>query len=541
MNNFVDIVMPAESADGYYMSRQKSKVDDFIYIDEEWYSKLLDSNTFYILGPKGSGKTLYAAYMCAEKRGNIVSRSHTIDVGDYGKLIAMKVANHLNFTDYLTMWKVIILQKLLLGLQANEISFWGRAKNFKEIQDTISQYFGYDVANDSFNPITVIDSCDKQNKVANYLQSQMSDGQTTPLVGIIAKAGFEDMQQQSNKVERIAMCYTDTWMRSINEFRKVIEKITFINSHYLFIDGLDVRPRGIDAKEYSECIGALVRAVYEINTKFLGNIDRKDSKEFKVIALTRTDIFLNSDLVNVTSCISDNCVELDWTYSNEKEFKYSNLYKMMNRVLGWDGVSKEYPVEKYFGFSLKGMSRRTLMASMFIQRQSRLRPRDVVVMMKYIQEECRKRKEQNPNAEVLHSQNLENKYSNYYADQIKSEMMFLYSSEEIKDIFQMLKSIRKENFTVKEFEVSFEAFTSIKPEFKEIFPNYRSLLDKLYSLDLVGWSEKFKNQPKLHWHYREVKPIDESYRMPWEQINAANSVKIIIHRGVSKNILGTIQ
>lgn len=89
MNNFVDIVMPAESADGYYMSRQKSKVDDFIYIDEEWYSKLLDSNTFYILGPKGSGKTLYAAYMCAEKRGNIVSRSHTIDVGDYGKLIAM--------------------------------------------------------------------------------------------------------------------------------------------------------------------------------------------------------------------------------------------------------------------------------------------------------------------------------------------------------------------------------------------------------------------------------------------------------------------
>ena len=285
----------------------------------------------------------------------------------------------------------------------------------------------------------------------------------------------------------------------------------------------------------------MVRAVYEINTKFLGNIDRKDGKEFKVIALTRTDIFLNSDLVNVTSCISDNCVELDWTYSNEKEFKYSNLYKMMNRVLGWDGVSKEYPVEKYFGFSLKGMSRRTLKASMFIQRQSRLRPRDVVVMMKYIQEECRKRKEQNPNAEVLHSQNLENKYSNYYADQIKSEMMFLYSSEEIKDIFQMLKSIRKENFTVKEFEVSFEAFTSNKPEFKEIFPNYRSLLDKLYSLDLVGWSEKFKNQPKLHWHYREVKPIDESYRMPWEQINAANSVKIIIHRGVSKNILGTIQ
>ena len=541
MNNFTDITMPAESADSYYMNRQKSKVDDFIYIDEEWYSKLLDPNTFYILGPKGSGKTLYAAYMCAEKRNGVVSRSHTIDVGDYGKLIAMKIANQLNFTDYLTMWKVILLQKFLLGLQANEISFWGRSKSFKEIQDTISQYFGYDVANDSFNPITVIDSCDKQNKVTSYLQSETSDGQSNFLANVIAKAETEDQQRKSNTVERVAMYYTDTWMRSINEFRKAIEKITFKNNHYLFIDGLDVRPRDIDAKEYSECIGALVRAVYEINTKFLGNIERKDDKEFKIIALTRTDIFLNSDLVNVTSCISDNCVELDWTYSNEKEFKYSNLYKMMNRVLGWDGSSEEYPVERYFNFVLKGLSSRPLKASMFIQRQSRLRPRDVVVMMRFIQDECKKRGIKNPNAEILCSQNLESKYSNYYADQIKSEMMFLYSSEEIKDIFQMLKSIRREVFSENTFRTSYEAFVLSKPLFKEIFPDYRSLLDKLYSLDLIGWIEMFRDQPKLHWHYREVKPIDESYRMPWEQIDRANRVKIIIHRGVSKNILGTIQ
>lgn len=76
-----------------------------------------------------------------------------------------------------------------------------------------------------------------------------------------------------------------------------------------------------------------MRTVYELNTKVFGNMDRKDGHEFKIIALTRTDIFLNSDLVNITSCINDNCVELDWTYSNENEFKYSKLYKMMNRVL----------------------------------------------------------------------------------------------------------------------------------------------------------------------------------------------------------------
>ena len=543
MNKFIDITLPTESADCYYMNRQKNKVNDFIYIDQEWYAKLLEPNTFYILGPKGSGKTLYAAYMCSEVRDNTLSRSHTIDVSDYGKLIAMKTTNHLDFTDYLTMWKVVILQKFLFSIQPQELSFWGRAKNFKEIQNTISLYFGYDVADDSFNPITVIDSCDKQNKVTNYLHTQFSGESPTLPITLGAKAEAEDTQCTSNKKERVALYYTDTWMRSINEFKKVVQKITFKNNHYLFVDGLDVRPRDIDSKEYSECIGALVRAVYDINTKILGNIDRKDEKEFKIIALTRTDIFLNSDLVNVTSCISDNCVELDWTYSNEVEFKYSNLYKMMNRVLGWDGQTANYPVEKYFNFEMDNLSRgrRSVKASMLIQRQSRLRPRDVVVMMRFIQDECKKRRLNNPNSEVLCSQNLENKYSSYYADQIKSEMMFIYSSDEIKDIFQMLKSLRCENFTENDFKAAFEKYVSNYPNLSSLFPNHRLLLDKLYSLDLIGWSEIHNKVPKLHWHYREVKPIDESYRMPWEQIDVANSVRFIIHRGVSKNILGTIQ
>lgn len=174
MTNFVDLNLPYQTADSYYMNRQCSLVDSFIYIEQEWYKKLLDPNTFYILGPKGSGKTLYAAYMCADIRDNTISRSHTIDVGDYGKLIRMKISNHLNFTDYLTMWKVILLQKFLFGLRQSDISFWGRTKNFKEIQDMISEHFGYDVTDDSFNPITVIDSCNKQSKVTNYLRGQLS-------------------------------------------------------------------------------------------------------------------------------------------------------------------------------------------------------------------------------------------------------------------------------------------------------------------------------------------------------------------------------
>lgn len=38
--NYVDVVLPTESADGYYMNKNKKLVDDFIYIDPDWYSQI---------------------------------------------------------------------------------------------------------------------------------------------------------------------------------------------------------------------------------------------------------------------------------------------------------------------------------------------------------------------------------------------------------------------------------------------------------------------------------------------------------------------
>ena len=302
-----------------------------------------------------------------------------------------------------------------------------------------------------------------------------------------------------------------------------------------------MRPQDIDAKEYGECIGALIRAVHALNTDVFGNMTRKDPYEFKIIALTRTDIFLNSDLVNVTSCINDNCVELDWTYSNEKDFKYSKLYKMMNRVLGWDGASEWMPVELFFGFKLPYPSFRPLKASLYIQRQTRLRPRDIVVLLKLIQSECRAKHMDLSDESVFDSPELISRYSAYYTDQIKSEMQFTYSSAEIKSIFELIKMMKSDTFEEEEFKKTFDAYCETNPKILSTFPTHRKLIDVLYSLDVLGWLEHSSFDAKrtnAHWHYREVKAIDEAYRLPWEQFDNALHPKIMIHSGASKHILG---
>ena len=96
-------------------------------------------------------------------------------------------------------------------------------------------------------------------------------------------------------------------------------------------------------------------------------------------------------------------------------------------------------LKSYFNFMLPYPKYKPVNASIYIQRQSRLRPRDIVVMLRLIQQECKKRRGINPNADILDSSSLSTNYSNYYTDQIKSEMMFNYSTDEIKQMFSLIK------------------------------------------------------------------------------------------------------
>ena len=43
------------------------------------------------------------------------------------------------------------------------------------------------------------------------------------------------------------------------------------------------------------------------------------------------------------------------------------------------------------------------------------------------------------------------------------------------------------------------------------------MLDILYSLDIVGWKERILYHTNVHWHYREVKAIDEMYKAQLQQ------------------------
>jgi hypothetical protein len=211
---------------------------------------------------------------------------------------------------------------------------------------------------------------------------------------------------------------------------------------------------------------------------------------------------------------------------------------MINRVLGWDGTSCSMPSDTYLGFTLPHPKKRPLKADLYIQRQSRLRPRDIVKFLQLLQEQCKKKGMKNPSESLFDSPNLISTYSNYYTDQVKSEMMFKYSAETIKRIFELVKMLNSDTFTETRFKNIYWQYCNANPGFSSIFSGHRAMLDVLYTLDLVGWTEALEYRRNTHWHYREVKAIDEMNRLPWERFDTARDAKLVIHNGASKHILG---
>lgn len=118
-------------------------------------------------------------------------------------------------------------------------------------------------------------------------------------------------------------------------------------------------------------------------------------------------------------------------------------------------------------------------------------------------------------------------------------MMFSYSNDIIKSIFNLIKVIKTDTFSEEEFKTIYDHHCNSHEEFSDVFVNHRAVLDVLYSLDIIGWIEKAAPWRKnIHWHYREVKAIDETYQLPWGRFDCATDAHLIIHRGACKHIVG---
>ena len=524
MKKYTELNLPFDNADNYFDLENKQKLDTFFFKDEN-FNKLLKPETYYIIGEKGSGKTTYAAYFCNSERkinnNSIVSHRYELKSGTYSAFIKAKENKIFEYTSYEIYWKACLLEKLLSTISKGELTFQGKIFGIhNKIMTLLDTYNFTDEIADQYDPVQ-----------HTYIETKSKKSEYDVNVGLKKCMNFseteEDGMVQSNTTTKTRNIFTNERQKFINQALLEMKDYSLNKYHYLFVDGVDVRPSEIPIDSYKECVKALTNAVYDLNRAI-----RNQNSKFKIILLTRLDMFMSTDMNNTSCVLTDNSIYLNWGHFNLNEYNESDIYTLVNGMLSHqnDIVSDGKYWEKYFNFSISGYGRESTYSSFeYLLRLTCARPRDFVRVLRLIQESCKRNKKDNPNNNHF-GDRFHTSFSTYFVSQLKSELSFHYNKESINELVDFIKSFRCISFSYQQFELKCKNFSSIDTLLNNFrFTHINELLSLMYNFNIICFQE---SKTVFRWKYRETTIDNFDECLNTSRVN--NLSKFQFHRALEK-------
>lgn len=476
-----------------------------VFLKNRFLDNLLTLNTFFLIGEKGTGKTAYAVFLSNNDYKGTRSQIKYIRETQYQKFVTLKKERQLILSDYASIWKVILLVLVASNIKGDNIlNLFSKTEKLNAIKDAIDQYF-----NHAFSPeiATALQLVENSNIAAELIFKALSikGSESTQLT-------FSETKFQTN------LQYLE---------RNLIESIMSLKlelNEFLFIDGVDIRPEGIEYKDYLNCVKGLAEAVWALNNDQFSRSNGSKGR-FKIVLLLRPDIFQSIGLQNSTNKIMNNSVFLDWR-TTYPEHRTSDLFFMTSKLLTFnqdrDEISK-YSQEGIFDYYLPWVTSSTSQKrdydTPFIQflRLSYSRPRDLVTILQLIQSV---QKSKNPGKsyflqKTFESNEFRNAFSDYLMGSIKDQLSFYYTDENYRMLLHFLKLFKgKAEFDYSFYELKYNEFVEYvlgkASELPEFIDDKDTFLQFLYESNLICYFDKGVDEPMFRWCYRERKISDLS-------------------------------
>lgn len=480
-----------------YKRKENKTLFNSVFIKNRFLEELYNQSNYFLIGEKGTGKTAYAVYLQNNKKTkDTISVLKYLRETDYKKFIQLKKEKHLQLSDYASIWKVIILLLLADSIEEDELKFyqWSKTKKIKSLKNSILEYYA-----SAFSP-----------EIINALQFVEGNRLAAELISKHMTLNGESSHQYTFEEKRfqVNLLYIE------KQFKDAIADIKIKDNHFLFIDGIDIRPGEIPYAEYLECVKGLADAVWSLNNDFFSSI--KDSKgRFKVVLLIRPDIFHSLGFQNSTNKIRDNSVFLDWR-TTYPQYRNSDIFKLTDKLLA-NGISSTedhgYYWDKYFPWRNPTTSPKREYDPSFHEmlKISYSRPRDMVTILQILQGLYLKQNKKYIYFEksLIHSHEFKNEFSAYLMGGIRDQLSFYYSNDDYETFLTFFNFLEgKSSFDYTEYSNAYEKFAqhiydNLKDNIPEFVDSKDTFLQFLYDTNIICYIEESNFERYIRWCYRE--------------------------------------
>ncbi|WP_212575547.1 P-loop ATPase, Sll1717 family [Streptococcus oralis] len=488
-----------------YSKRNNKKMFNDIFVKNAFLDKILEPNRYFLIGEKGTGKTAYSVFLGNNDYKNNKTILRFISSTEYERFYTLKKMKHLELSDFVSIWKVILLLILSQSvIDDSKIVSNFRHSKLQDLKKAIDSYYLNAFTPEIMNALRFIDESGYAAKLLNkYIELGGSSKETTE---------FSEHRFQMN------LLYIE------RQFSETIKKIKLSKNVNIFIDGIDIRPDTIPYEDYIQCIRGLASACWQLNTDLFQNV--RDSKgHFKIVLLLRPDIYSVLNLQNSANKLSDNSVFLDWrtTYT---EYQNSNLYDVSKKILEYEqeNVDLHDIWEEYFQwkFPTTNKSREYDTAFMNFLKISLSRPRDIIKILQLLQDQMNRSKLGNNcefSQEIYESDEFQNSFSEYFMSALKDQLSFYYNSENFEIFVKFFDYFKKRDFEFKEFQEKhgklLEYINSKGSAIPEFIDDEKKFLQLLYDSNVIAAIDNAGQKNEFyHFSYREKSISNISPKVP---------------------------
>lgn len=432
--------------DGKSEATYKKDFENYFYDYKNLYEKALDQEKYIVLGRKGTGKTILSEFIDKKAKENpnwFCALSSHKDFR-FDSLIPLENRD-ITPNEFISIWEWIILIQfagLIQKDQSLSLISPDIARQVEILLKFVSGNFGPAQLN---NPNYIVEKT-KRNQIKGNL-------------------GFVE-----GKIEEEAKEATKGYLSFLESLRETVGNIlqTSCNKYILMFDELDDRFRDQDL--YKSSITSLIKAVHKINQGF-----GKAGVDAKAIIFLRSDIYMLLNDPDLNKIRMDHAVEIDW---ERKTTQSSPIFSLI-----FLRIKKSVPAlasledSTLYQILFPEIIRKDTDAARYILERTFFRPRDVITYLNLIVEQF-------PGKQVFGKseiQALERKYSEYFLDEIKNELIGHLSAPEIKQGLLLLKQFNKQIFHYEEINAYFEKNLS---SYKDI--RLKHILSVFFQFGILG-------------------------------------------------------
>ena len=484
-----------------YKRKENRELFNKIFIRTESLEKLLDPNIFFLIGEKGTGKTAYGVYLSNNEYREHSGSIRYISQTEYQKFLTLKKEKHLQFSDYTSIWKVIL--SLLLSQQIKEhqedFDYFEKFLKFKALQSAIDEFYHRAFSPEIIYAINFVEDSKKAAELISHFA--IAD----------AHLGIESKKEIAFSEQKFQM----NLMYIQKKFDEALLSLKLKKKNYiLFIDGVDVRPSSIPYDEYIECIKGLANAVWSINNDLLSSM--RGRGKMRVILLLRPDIFNTLGLQNQNNKLRDNAEILDWR-TPYRDYRTSNLFELADNLLRFQqketldlGEAWDY----YFPYNAENVRTMQLKNTAFIDflRFSLYRPRDTNTILKILQDHF-VRKGKDPisvfSRDDFFDNHVRREISNYFVGEIKDQMSFYYSAKDFEIFLKFFSFLKgSSDFDYDQYLITYNNFIRFLGENHFDVPQFcitpEIFLQFLYDLNIICYFDRSLDDEKfIRWCFME--------------------------------------